>query len=147
MTDSIGQRGRRRVNARLPALCAVLLGLFLMHGSPASAAEGCHSPMSAPAAHAADHAGTAMASTAPAGTTHAAAQQASPMSSIGGATCVSTPARDFTMLPMAGLMAVVAVPAVLPVVGRPVALGRTGRRGPPTPGGRSLLLQVCVART
>ncbi|RFC78437.1 hypothetical protein DXZ75_05370 [Streptomyces sp. AcE210] len=141
----MGQRGRRRGIARLLALCAVLLGLFLMHGSPANAAEGCHGPMSAPAALSAEHAGTAMASTSSSGTTHAAAQQASTMSAMGGAICVSTPARDF--VPVAGLMAVVAVLAVVPAVERPVALGRTGRRGPPTPGGRSLLLQVCIART
>ncbi|WP_329567767.1 hypothetical protein [Streptomyces sp. NBC_01361] len=147
MTDSIGQRGRRRGIARLLALCAVLLGLFLMHGSPANAAEGCHGTMSAPAALSAEHAGTAMASTPSSGMTHAAAQQMSAMSAMGGAMCVSTPARDFTTLPVAGLMAVIAVLAVVPIVGRPVALGRTGRRGPPTPGGRSLLLQVCIART
>ncbi|MFB6679041.1 hypothetical protein ACFCWG_42915 [Streptomyces sp. NPDC056390] len=147
MTDSTGQMGRRRGIARLLALCAVLLGLFLMHGSPASSAEGCHGAMSAPTALSAKHAGTAMASTPPAGMTHAAVQQTSAMSSMGGAMCLSTPPRDFTTLPVAGLMAVVAVLAVLPVVGRPVALGRTGRRGPPTPGGRSLLLQVCIART
>ncbi|MFE5179318.1 hypothetical protein [Streptomyces sp. NPDC056634] len=146
MTDNTGQRGRRRGIARLLALCAVLLGLFLMHGSPASAAEGCHGAMSAPTALSAKHAGAAMASTPLAGMTHAAAQQTSAMSSMDGAMCLSTPARDFTTLPVAGLMAVVAV-AVLPVVGRPVALGSTGRRGPPTPGGRSLLLQVCIART
>ncbi|MFE9968415.1 hypothetical protein [Streptomyces sp. NPDC005525] len=144
MTDSTGQSGRRRGIARLLALCAVLLGLFLMHGAPANAAEGCHGPMSAPAALSAEHVGTAMASTPSSGMTHAAAQQASTMA---GAMCVSTPARYFTTLPGIGLMAVVAVLAVLPVVGRPMALGHTGRRGPPTPGGRSLLLQVCIART
>ncbi|MFE9868930.1 hypothetical protein ACFYPZ_41020 [Streptomyces sp. NPDC005506] len=147
MTDSTGQRGRRRDIARLLALCAVLLGLFLMHGAPANAAEGCHGPMSAPAALSAEHAGTAMASTPSSGMTHAAAQQASTMSTMGGAMCVSTPPRDFTTLPGIGLMAVVAVLAVLAVVGRPMALGHTGRRGPPTPGGRSLLLHVCIART
>ncbi|MGW8684952.1 hypothetical protein ACWGNN_28645 [Streptomyces sp. NPDC055817] len=146
MTDSNGQRDRRQGVARLLALCAVLLGLLLMHGAPANAAEGCHGAMSAPAALPAKHAGTAMASTS-SSATHAAAQQASAMSAMGGTMCVSTPARDLTTLPVAGLMAVVAVLAVLPAVGRPVALGRTGRRGPPTPGGRSLLLQVCIART
>ncbi|MGW6151707.1 hypothetical protein ACWFRM_01025 [Streptomyces sp. NPDC055144] len=146
MTDT-GQRGRRKGIARLLALCAVLLGLFLMHGAPANAAEGCHGAISAPAALSTEHAGTAMASTPSSVMTHAAAQQASAMSVMGGAMCLSTPARDFTTLQVVGLMAVVAVLAVLPVVGRPVALGRTGRRGPPTPGGRSLLLQVCVART
>ncbi|MFE4253364.1 hypothetical protein ACFRU3_28390 [Streptomyces sp. NPDC056910] len=147
MTDSTGQSGRRQSVARLLALCAVLVGLLLMHGAPANAAEGCHGAMSAPAALPAKHAGTAMASTSSSVMTHAAAQQASAMSAMGGTMCVSTPARDATTLPEASLMAVVAVLAVFPVLGRPVALGRTGRRGPPTPGGRNLLLQVCIART
>lgn len=38
---SSGHVGRRGI-ARLLTVCAVLFGLFLMHGSPASAAEGCH---------------------------------------------------------------------------------------------------------
>ncbi|MEU2686591.1 hypothetical protein ABZ654_22460 [Streptomyces hygroscopicus] len=39
-----GAAGRRGI-ARLVAVCAVLLGLFLMHGAPATAAEGCHGGM------------------------------------------------------------------------------------------------------
>jgi len=39
----------RRGLARLLTACAVLVGLFLMHGAPATAAEGCHGAMPAPA--------------------------------------------------------------------------------------------------
>ncbi|MGY6021897.1 hypothetical protein [Streptomyces spinosirectus] len=46
--DSV--RTDRRGTSRLLAVCAVLFGLFLMHGTPATAAEGCHGAMTA-AAH------------------------------------------------------------------------------------------------
>jgi hypothetical protein len=140
--------------ARLLALCAVLLGLFLMHGAPATAADGCHGVMSA-APMPKGHDNAAMTSAAPAAVTSASspvmtqagAQQVSGASVMDGAMCVSTPARDRTPLPSAGLLAVVAVLAASFLAGRPLALGRTGRRGPPPPGGRSLLLTVCIART
>lgn len=148
-----GQRRRRGI-ARLLALCAVLLGLFLMHGAPATAAEGCHGAMSA-APMSAGHDKAVMASAARASVTPASspvmtqadAQQASGASEMDGATCVSTPARDRIPLPPGGLLAVVAVLAASFLAVRPPALGRTGRRGPPPPGGRSLLLTVCIART
>ncbi|MFI6564302.1 hypothetical protein [Streptomyces sp. NPDC050534] len=38
-------RTDRRGTSRLLAVCAVLFGLFLMHGTPATAAEGCHGAM------------------------------------------------------------------------------------------------------
>ncbi|MGV9625726.1 hypothetical protein ACWDTB_03960, partial [Streptomyces sp. NPDC003487] len=44
-----GHASRRGI-ARLLAVCAVLFGLFLMHGAPATAAEGCHGAMSTMAA-------------------------------------------------------------------------------------------------
>ncbi|MGW5277500.1 hypothetical protein ACWEQP_34235 [Streptomyces sp. NPDC004044] len=148
-----GQRRRRGI-ARLLALCAVLLGLFLMHGTPATAAEGCHGAMPAAAMPAGDDtAGMASAARAfvtPASSpvmTQAGAQQASGASAMDGAMCVSTPARGRIPLPTGGLLAVVAVLAATFLAGRPPALGRTGRRGPPPPGGRSLLLTVCIART
>ncbi|MEU1151945.1 hypothetical protein ABZ369_02790 [Streptomyces sp. NPDC005918] len=138
---------RRRGMARLLVLCAVLFGLFLMHGAPATAAEGCHGAMSANAPMADGHADAGMESATPPAMPHAGAQQASTTASMDGGMCVSTPARDMNPLPTGGLMAVVAVLAIAFIVGRRVPLGRSGRRGPPQPGGRSLLLQVCIART
>ncbi|MFI1963757.1 hypothetical protein ACH429_06420 [Streptomyces pathocidini] len=150
----IGQARRRGV-ARLLALCAVLLGLFLMHGAPAAAAEGCHGAMSTAAPMPEGHDSAAMISTLPevvmsatsAVAGHPGAEHMSGTSAMDGTTCVSTPARHRVPLPLGGLMAVVAVPAGSFLAGRHVALGRTGRRGPPPPGGRILLLQVCIART
>ncbi|WP_328333101.1 MULTISPECIES: hypothetical protein [unclassified Streptomyces] len=136
---------RRRGIARLPALCAVLFGLFLMHGAPATAAAGCHGAMSAPAGmHEGPHA--TQSRTAPV-MTHPGVQQASGSAAMDGATCVSTPARDTVPLTTPALPAVVAVLASLFLAGRTLAPGRTRRRGPPPPGGRSLLLHVCIART
>ncbi|MER5651776.1 hypothetical protein ACIRRT_31330 [Streptomyces sp. NPDC102256] len=68
------------------------------------------------------------------------------MTGTHGTTCVSTPVRDRTPLPTGSLPALVAVLAAA-LLARPVFLGPMGRRGPPPPGGRSLLLQVSVART
>jgi hypothetical protein len=127
-------------------VCAVLAGLFLMHGAPATAAEGCHGAMAATTAMADD----AVAGMAPAG--HQAVvhpggvQAAAPSAGMHGDACVSTPPRDRNPLPVGGgLLAVVAVLAVALLVGRPPVVPR--RRGPPPPGGRGLLLQVCIART
>lgn len=141
-----GQAGRRGI-ARLLALCAVLFGLFLMHGAPATAAEGCHGAMSATAPMPEGHDVTAVSSALSPAMTHPGAQHASGASQMDGAMCVSTPARDRSPLPSSGLVAVVAVLVVSLLAGRPLILGRTGRRGPPPPGGRSLLIQVCIART
>ncbi|WP_040896648.1 hypothetical protein [Streptomyces griseoaurantiacus] len=146
---------RRRGLARLLALCAVLLGLFLMHGAPATAAEGCHGAMSTPAGmHEAPAPGAmishhlaAVQSAAGQVTAHPGTQHASGAAAMDGTTCVSTPARDTTPLTAPALLAVAGVLAALFMVGRTLAPGRTGRRGPPPPGGRSLLLQVCIART
>ncbi|MFI6686425.1 hypothetical protein [Streptomyces sp. NPDC050485] len=146
MADS-GQH--RRALARLLTLCAVLLGLFLMHGSPASAAGGCHGASSATASMPYVHGSTAMtpmaraASPHPSGGVQARAVDGSAMHD--GTLCVSTPARDRLPLPAPAL----AVPAALTALvwaARPSSPARTGRRGPPT-GGRGLLLQVCIART
>ncbi|MGW7578481.1 hypothetical protein [Streptomyces sp. NPDC054765] len=162
MFDDVGKEAvmagsgqiRRRGLARLLALCAVLLGLFAMHGAPATAAEGCHGAMSTPAGMHEDPTAGAMISqdlaavqsAAGSVTAHPAAQHASGWAAMDGSTCVSTPARDTTPLTEPALLAVVAVLAALFLVGRPLATGRR-RRGPPPPGGRSLLLQVCIART
>ncbi|MFG2792010.1 hypothetical protein [Streptomyces sp. NPDC048419] len=156
------QTGRRGVS-RLPAVCALLFGLFLMHGAPATAAEGCHGAMTAVA----DSTMTATAGTVTAGTTmigghHAVMTSPAPpvvhdsgptvrgadVSGMPGTLCVSTPAHDRVPLPAPGLLALAgSVALVLWGLARlRAAAGGTGRRGPPA-GGRDLLLQVCVART
>jgi hypothetical protein len=147
-------QARRRGTTRLLALYAVLLGLFLMHGAPASAAEGCHGAMSAAASMPENHHTAEMTSTPPAAGVSATSSTAllsgaphASTSAMDGTMCVSTPARDRVPLPMSGLVAVVAVLAAGFLGSRPLALGRTGRRGPPPLGGRNLLLQVCIART
>lgn len=150
-----GRRVGRRGIARLLTVCAVLAGLFLMHGAPASAAEGCHGvlsgsmspPMSAggdPGDAAAVAFGRHEAITHPGG---GQAVRAGAPSMAHGATCVATPARERLLLPANGLLVVVAVPAAAALAGRAVVHGRARRRGPPPPGGRGLLLLVSVART
>lgn len=140
------QTGRRGI-ARLLMVCAVLAGLFLMHGSPAGAAEGCHGAMPAPAAMGE---GTA-AAMPPAGhesMTYPGGVQATAPAAVHGTLCVSIGARERTPLPAGGPPAVVAVPAALLLVSlQPAVPGRSRRRGPPPPGGRLLLLQMCIART
>ncbi|WP_327299164.1 MULTISPECIES: hypothetical protein [unclassified Streptomyces] len=158
---------RGPATARLAVVCAVLFGLFLMHGAPATAAGGCHGFLSSASMNAAmpggtdaarpgganaamppGHGGSAMAPAA----AHPVAAHQGPAFRAGtgagprGAVCVSTPARDRTLFgPGLSGPAVLALPAVRPSRGRAVLLGGTGRRGPPV-SGRSLLLRVCVAR-
>jgi len=65
-----------------------------------------------------------------------------------GALCLSTAARERSPLPVHALPALVALLAVAAMAGAAPGLGRrAGRRRPRPPGGRSLLLQVAVART
>ncbi|MGW4382118.1 hypothetical protein [Kitasatospora sp. NPDC004531] len=125
-----------RTVARWAVLCALLLGLFLMHGSPASAA-GCHPAEGAamaahPGAHA-DEGGGRVAAGAPGAHGRTSAD------------CVSTPARD--RAPLAGPSA--AAPwshPQPPAVAGPLRTGgaETGRSPPDS--GRELLTRVCVAR-
>jgi hypothetical protein len=148
---------RRRQPARLAVLVAVLLGLFLMHGGPASAEAGCHgtitgTEMHMPAetgtgadtgAHHSGHAAQAAALGHAQGTGDKAVAQ--PDSSMRGAQCVATTPRS--ELPMPPLSAVALVlPAAVLLPGARRTYDGTRRRGPP-PGGRRILLQVCVART
>lgn len=146
-------RVRRRLNARLLAVCVVLAGLFLMHGSPAGAAGGCAAAMSAaqsPTSTAHHRAPTANPMDAaptvarPDGVTRATAV----MPVTHGSSCVSTPAHGRTVLPGPGLLAVIAVAAWATGTwaGGRVVGGRTEQRGPPM-GGRGLLTRECVART
>ncbi|CAG7599173.1 conserved exported hypothetical protein [Actinacidiphila bryophytorum] len=118
--------------ARVVAACAVVWGLFLMHGAPASAAEGCHGgPMPAMSA--------AMTHHSPVTAGHGAAvdDPGAP-----GETCVATAPHERVQLPVPGLVAVVAL-----LVTAACAQARQRRRGPPPRSGRPLLLQVCIART
>ncbi|MCX4531444.1 hypothetical protein OHA79_37140 [Streptomyces sp. NBC_00841] len=144
---SIGQPSERG-SARLIAVCAVLLGLFLMHGAPATAAEGCHGAMPSVTVPMHDgHAAPTMASTAPPTTAQSAqAARAGDGSAMHGVPCVSTPAHERNPLPTAGLYAAGALPVAWFPAGLRAATGWTRRRGPPA-GGRDLLIQVCVART
>jgi hypothetical protein len=144
---SIGQPSERG-SARLIAVCAVLLGLFLMHGAPATAAEGCHGAMpSATVSMHEGHAAPTMTSAAlPTTAQSAQAARAGDGSGMHGVQCVSTPAHERKSLPTAGLYAAVALPAAWFPAGLRAATGWTRRRGPPADG-RDLLIQVCVART
>jgi hypothetical protein len=135
----------RPLTARLLAVCVVVFGLFLMHGSPTAAADGCHGAVtgSMPMAQSAP---AAMGSheEAPA-TGHFA--DTSHMTSVGmeGTLCVSTPAHQTPPLPTVGALAVVVFVGCEPL-GRRLAADVTRWRGPPRDG-RGVLLRVCVART
>ncbi|MFC4960238.1 hypothetical protein ACFPFX_28470 [Streptomyces mauvecolor] len=145
------ERTRRAGLPRLLVLCAVLFGLFAMHGAPANAAAGCHGETAMPAPATARMA-------APMSTAHAdmradtqtsmrGQHHAAPVTTgTGGELCVSTPARERLSPAAAGLLAVLGL--VVPVAWglRRTGLFAAARRGPPL-GGRGLLLQVCVART
>ncbi|MEU9452667.1 hypothetical protein [Streptomyces sp. NPDC048277] len=134
--------------ARLLAACAVLLGLFLMHGSPATVAGGCHGEVgSAPAVRHAEH-GSSMTATAEAPQMRAGTVEIQAMDGMAGhgSLCLATPAQTKIPLPAAPLIALVVFAALTAwALWRAWNPGGTGRRGPP--GGRTLLLQVCVART
>ncbi|GAA0680062.1 hypothetical protein GCM10010193_37200 [Kitasatospora atroaurantiaca] len=131
--------------ARLVVLCAVLAGLFLMHGSP-SAAAGCHEAMAGMvrAAGTAEHPmaeHSVAEEQAPA--EHAAAAAHHPAQ--GSVTCVSTQARGGVPLAGPGVLAALEPPLPTPAAVRSPAGTADGSRAPPA--GRALLLQVCVSRT
>ncbi|MFF4569478.1 hypothetical protein [Streptomyces sp. NPDC001410] len=139
-----GEHIRRPGITRLLTLCAILLGLFLMHGSPATAVDGCHGRTD-PAVVMHDGHESAAASAEPAGTQPATLRAADDMAPH-GTLCVATPAEQRIPLPVAPLAALFALAALGTwAVHRAWRPGGTGRRGPP--GGRRLLLQVCIART
>ncbi|MFE7111252.1 hypothetical protein ACFU98_25155 [Streptomyces sp. NPDC057575] len=140
------ERGRTRTPgaSRLLVLCAVLLGLFLMHGAPASAAEGCHDAMTVTAAASAPGSMQATAGHAAMRAEHGSARAVAGMPAMNGESCVFTHARD-RVLPL--LMSLgLALVAVQALSGRRTAVRGPARRGPPS-AGRGLLLQVCIART
>ncbi len=137
-------RGHTRTpgTSRLLVLCAVLLGLFLMHGAPTSAADGCHDAMavtaSAPGSMQASAGHFAVRGE------HGPARALDTMSAMNGESCVFTHARD-RVLPLLMALGLVLL-AVRALTGRRAAVRGPARRGPPF-AGRELLLQVCVART
>ncbi len=146
MAVDSAQAGRRGV-ARLLAVCAVLFGLFLMHGAPATAAEGCHGAMTAASPMTSGHNAALFTAHAPPGHGPGPAVRAADVSGMPGTLCVSTPAHERAPLPAPGLLAAAgaAVLALWTLTRLRAAAGESGRRGPPD-GGRHLLLQVCIAR-
>ncbi|GHJ41695.1 hypothetical protein [Streptomyces sp. TS71-3] len=156
---AVGSAGAgRRGAARLIAVCAVLFGLFFMHGAPATAMEGCHGavPVIAAPPAAGGHHAAAMVDTGAAMTgvdagapgASAPAVRHAGTSGMAGAPCLSTPAQERAPLPAPGQLAVaVAGGLALWTPARPAAAaGDAGRRRRPA-GGRDLLRQVCIART
>jgi hypothetical protein len=131
-------------------VCALLLGLFWMHGAP-SAAEGCHGATAAatlPISHHHPLAAAAMTSPHPpdAGPEISRRTTAGALVRVDGDTCVSTPALRGVELPAVLLLAVLIPGLYGPGAARAGRRGRARRRGPPGCG-RELLLRVCVART
>lgn len=145
-------RSRGRALARLLTACALLFGLFLMHGSPASAATGCHEGAqghvaAAPAEHPAHGEHSMAAETAP-NTSHTSAHiDARAVTGEHGTVCVATAARDRFPLPTVWLLAAAAFAGLTAwgLVRQRMTAGGARRRGPPG-GGRALLLRKCVAR-
>ncbi|WP_333772721.1 DUF6153 family protein [Streptomyces sp. IBSBF 3136] len=132
---------------RLWAVCALLFGLFLMHGAPATAAGGCHGAMGMAVTADVSHTVPAMSErTTPPRPDAARPQAAGPGASHSGTLCVAVPAPGGIPVPLAPLVGVIAL-AALAARGLRWAWDPDGtrRRGPPS--GRRLLLQVCVART
>ena len=118
--------------ARLLVLCAVLAGLFLMHGTPGSA-RGCHGPTAPGISHVTG-----------AGAGHPATGA---LRTHGDTTlCVVTKSRDGVTLPAPGPPFAGVLPVLLTAVTRSFGRRADSPRGPPS-AGRRLLLQVCVART
>ncbi len=165
-----GRRRTGRMAAQLVACCGVLLGLFLMHGSPSAAAYSCHAVTARVAASAATL-DIPVVHTAPAGTdlggmvaghggraaTTAPGMSVPTASGVGAApaaptdrtavdaSCLSTPARDRPSLPGMGP----AVPAfvLLGAVGGAAAAGSRQEWQEPSATGRAMLTRKCVART
>ncbi|MFF5538449.1 hypothetical protein ACFY71_39370 [Streptomyces cinerochromogenes] len=142
-----GRAGRRGI-ARLLAVCAVLFGLFLMHGSPVSAAGGCHGSTPAPALMPAGHDASLMTTAhTPATYLPGPALQVHGTAGMPGGLCVATVTHERVPLPVPGLLAVAAITVSAAwAPARLRTLHASGLRGPPT-GGRDHLLRACIART
>ncbi len=139
--------------SRWLAVCALVLGLFAMHGLPAAAGTGCHDDptvtMTDPAPVAQPMAPVAAPMTPQQQRAGAMASSPSSPHSTGGS-CVSTPPRIPSGLPGPSLLGVAGLLAALLVTagaqaGIPWWRARR-RRGPPV-AGIVLLTQVCVSRT
>ncbi|TXS00677.1 hypothetical protein EAO73_25945 [Streptomyces sp. col6] len=144
-----GGAAGRPGSTRLAAVCVLLLGLFLMHGAPATAAEGCHGAMPSMAASAQQgHTASAMAPAQMQDTVHGAPVfRAGDGAGMRGALCVSTPAPERNPLPAPALLAfAAALSAGWASAAWRAAVNGTRRRGPPA-GGRDLVTRVCIART
>jgi len=132
--------------ARLVVLCGVLAGLFLMHGSPSSAAAGCHEAMSGMTAeHSTGKRPMAEHSVAEEQAPGEHATSTAHRPGQGVVSCVSTQARGGVSLAGPGLPAALEPPLPTPAAVRPAVGTADGSRAPPA--GRALLLQVCVSRT
>ncbi|WP_051926427.1 hypothetical protein [Streptomyces durhamensis] len=135
---------RHRRVVRPAVLVAVLLGLFLMHGGPAAADGGCHGAMSDTAVLQAAP-GTMTAHPVEASGTAGEKPTAHAGEAMRGALCLAIhPRSEIPLPPLAAVALVLPAGVLLPWARR--AYGDTRHRGPPA-GGRSLLLQVCIART
>ena len=143
---AVESASRRPGLARLFAVLAVLVGLFLMHGAPTAAMGDCHDSMALtlPGTH--SMAVTAQTAAGPSVQTQ---RQSETASGSQGSNCVTTPIRGHLTLPAAPVLAfaVLLATAVLFGTGRLGGARSARRRGPPPTGGRQLLLQVCIART
>ncbi|MEU4037295.1 hypothetical protein [Streptomyces collinus] len=132
--------------ARLWAVSALLLGLFLMHGAPATAAGGCHGAMGMSVTVDGRHSVPAMSERTMSSRPDAARPRAASGANPRGTLCVAVPAPGDIPVPVTPLVGVAALAALAAWALRwawdPAG---TRRRGPP--GGRRLLLQVCIART
>ncbi|MBP0455413.1 hypothetical protein J5Y04_38720 [Kitasatospora sp. RG8] len=148
-----GQNGGRAA-ARLLLLCALLAGLFLMHGSPTSAG-GCHrgpepaAALTAPAAPPAPAPAAAHVAAQHHGGPDAAPGLTAPRTHDDGrpaVSCVSTRDRDGAALPAPGPYALAATALPPAALAGPRRRPADGPRAPPA-AGRGLLLRKCVART
>jgi hypothetical protein len=130
-----------RAGARLLIVCAVLTGLFLMHGLPAQA---CTASSDMPA--------TAMTTVEPPGHSDQASpvlaqsEQVAAPHVVHGATCVFTPApRGSDVFEALSLLAVAVALMSLVGPGLGARFPRTHRAPPRT--GSQLLTTLCVSRT
>lgn len=138
-------RGTARATARLLAVCAVLAGLFLMHGL---ASQGCPSGAGmATTTTVATHADHSMGFSPAPADRHlpAAMSPVHAMAAGHGELCNSTPPlQPSTLLTL--LLALVALTATAATLGGSRWITQVGRRPPPLTGS-ALLTTLCVSRT
>lgn len=135
---------------------ALLIGLFLMHGT-AMGSHGCPGGMAAVTSAAGTPAAPMVAAGVARGADHAGMEPRAPSRSTAqvrvqagfpgvGSLCATTPLRNATAFapPLGVLLAVLGFAAL--GIGYGVVGGVHGSRGPPLAGAR-LLIRVCVSRT